>query len=133
MLILVHIDIAGISTPNCILSFVISSISSMHTTLYYQPRHPLSPMISPKKVFVNGSRALLRLMIRYSVHILPLLPLTPIDDTSQLMLLSAKSFKNCSHMLGLVILKTGIYHIGQRQLNSSLRSTKSVTESRKSE
>jgi hypothetical protein len=33
---------------------------------------------------MNSSRALLRLMIRYSVHILPLLPLTPIDDTSQL-------------------------------------------------
>jgi hypothetical protein len=30
-------------------------------------------------------------------------------------------------------LKTGIYHIGQRQLNLSLRSMKSVTESRKSE
>src|SRR6267154_1067874 len=67
------------------------------------------------------------------VHLLPLLPLTPIDDTSQSMLLSAKSFENCSRMLGLVILKTGIYHIGQRQLNLSLRSTKSVTESRKSE
>jgi len=88
------------NTPNCILSFMIGSISSMHTTLY-QPRHPLSLTISPKKVFVNGSRALLRLMIRYSVHILPLLPLTPIDDTSQLMLLSAKSFENCSRMLGL--------------------------------
>lgn len=63
----------------------------------------------------------------------PLLPLTPIDDSSQLMLLSVKSFENCSCMLGLVILKTGIYHIGQRQLNLSLRSMKSVTESRKSE
>src|ERR1700685_2848472 len=110
---------------------MIGSISSMHTTLY-QPCHPLLLMISPKNVFMNSSCTLLWLIIRYSVHLLPLLPLTPIDDTSQLMLLSAKSVNNYSHPLWLVILKTGIYHIGQRQLNLSLRSTISVTESRKS-
>ena len=69
------------------------------------------------------------------VFMLVLLSLITTDEDrllSLLILSSVKSFKNYSPMLGLEILKIRIYHIGRRQHSLSLRSMKSVMESRKS-